>query len=113
FVVGAIATPALARRFAPAYLMGVGLALSSIGYWMVAGFGASTSFADFALATVVFAIGVAPVFTLTTDLIIGSAPPERAGAASALSETSAEFGGALGIAVFGSIGVAVYRAVMP
>ena len=113
FVVGAIATPALARRVAPAYLMCVGLALSAVGYWMVTGFGASTRFVDFALATVVFSIGVAPVFTLTTDLIIGSAPPERAGAASALSETSAEFGGALGIAVFGSIGVAVYRALMP
>jgi DHA2 family multidrug resistance protein-like MFS transporter len=55
---------------------------------------------------------VAPVFTLTTDLILGSAPPERAGAASAISETSAELGGALGIALFGSVGVAVYRAVL-
>jgi DHA2 family multidrug resistance protein-like MFS transporter len=52
------------------------------------------------------------VFTLTTDLIVGSAPPERAGAASAISETGAEFGGALGIAIFGSIGIAVYRRVL-
>ena len=44
--------------------------------------------------------------------VVGAAPPERAGAASAISETSAEFGGALGIAVFGSIGVAVYRGAM-
>jgi len=47
---------------------------------------------------------------VTTDLIIASAPPEQAGAAAAVSETSAEFGGALGIAVFGTIGIAVYRA---
>jgi DHA2 family multidrug resistance protein-like MFS transporter len=58
---------------------------------------------------VVFALGSAPVFTMTNDLIIGSAPPERAGAAAGISETSAEFNGALGIAVFGSIGVAIYR----
>ncbi|MGH7713372.1 MAG: MFS transporter, partial [Gemmatimonadaceae bacterium] len=45
----------------------------------------------------------------TTDLIVGSAPRERAGAAAAISETSAEFGGAMGIAMFGSIGIAVYR----
>jgi DHA2 family multidrug resistance protein-like MFS transporter len=50
------------------------------------------------------------LFTLTNDLIIGSAPPERAGAAAGISETSAEFGGALGIAIFGSIGLAIYRA---
>jgi DHA2 family multidrug resistance protein-like MFS transporter len=55
---------------------------------------------------------MAPVFTMTTDLIVGSAPPERAGAASAISETSAELGGALGIALFGSIGVAVYRTML-
>ena len=49
------------------------------------------------------------MFTLTTDLIVGAAPPERAGAASAISETGVEFGGALGIALLGSIGTAVYR----
>jgi DHA2 family multidrug resistance protein-like MFS transporter len=37
---------------------------------------------------------------------------ERAGAASAISETSSELGGALGIAIFGSIGTAVYRSLM-
>jgi MFS transporter, DHA2 family, multidrug resistance protein len=58
----------------------------------------------------VIALGLAPVFTATTDLVVSSAPPERAGAASGVSETGAELGGALGIAVLGSIGVAVYRA---
>jgi MFS transporter, DHA2 family, multidrug resistance protein len=52
------------------------------------------------------------VFTLATDVVIGSAPVERAGAAAAVSETSLEFGGALGIAVLGSIGAAVYRSTM-
>ena len=107
-----MATPRLARWIEPAFLMAGGLALSAVGYWMVTGFDAGTGFPMFALATFIFAVGVAPVFTLTTDLIIAAAPPERAGAASAISETSAEFGGALGIAVFGSIGVAVYRGVM-
>jgi DHA2 family multidrug resistance protein-like MFS transporter len=46
---------------------------------------------------------------LTNDLILGAAPPERAGAASAISETGAELGGALSIAVLGTIGTAVYR----
>jgi DHA2 family multidrug resistance protein-like MFS transporter len=44
--------------------------------------------------------------------IVGSAPVERAGAASAISETSSELGGALGIAILGSIGAAVYRGLM-
>jgi DHA2 family multidrug resistance protein-like MFS transporter len=59
--------------------------------------------------SVVFSIGLTPVVTLTTDLVLGAAPPERAGAASAISETSSELGGALGIAVLGSIVTAIYR----
>ena len=47
--------------------------------------------------------------TLSTDLVVGSAPPERAGMASGISETGAELGGALGIAILGSLGTAVYR----
>jgi MFS transporter, DHA2 family, multidrug resistance protein len=56
-----------------------------------------------------YPVTLAPVFTLSTDLVVGSAPPKRAGAASAISETNAEIGGALGIAILGSVGAAVYR----
>src|SRR5205807_8288742 len=55
---------------------------------------------------------LAPAFTLSTDLVIGSAPPERAGAAAALSETGSELGGALGIAILGTIGTGGYRSSM-
>jgi len=61
------------------------------------------------LGSIIISLGLAPVFSLTTDLIVGSAPPERAGAASGISETASELGGALGISVLGSIGVALYR----
>ena len=54
-------------------------------------------------------LGLAPVITLATELIVGSAPPEQAGAATGMSETSGELGGALGIALLGSLGTAVYR----
>ncbi|MEU0869238.1 hypothetical protein ABZ331_02450 [Nocardia brasiliensis] len=52
---------------------------------------------------------MAPVFGITTELIVGSAPPEQAGAASGVSETGAELGGALGISILGSISIALYR----
>ncbi|MGP3952014.1 hypothetical protein [Streptomyces sp. 7N604] len=47
---------------------------------------------------------------LGTELVLGTAPPERAGAASALLESGSELGGALGMALLGSIGNAVYHA---
>jgi DHA2 family multidrug resistance protein-like MFS transporter len=109
FIVGSMLTPPLVRRFRPAYVMAIGLAIAAPGFAVFTQVDASTGFAAYTLGSVLFSLGFAPAFTLTTDLIVGSAPPERAGAAAAISETSAEFGGALGIAVFGSIGVAVYR----
>lgn len=42
----------------------------------------------------VMTLGVGMVVLLATDVILATAPPERAGAAAALSETSNEFGGA-------------------
>ena len=60
-------------------------------------------------ASIVISLGLAPVITLATELIVGSAPPEQAGAATGMSETSGELGGALGIALLGSLGTAVYR----
>ena len=56
-----------------------------------------------------WASGGSAAATLTTGTIIGSAPPERAGAVAALAQTGAELGGALGIAVLGSLGTAIYR----
>jgi MFS transporter, DHA2 family, multidrug resistance protein len=62
-----------------------------------------------AAGSVIFSVALAPADTLATDLAVGAAPPQRAGAASAVTETSAESGGALGIAVLGVVGTAVYR----
>ena len=63
-------------------------------------------------ALTVFSFGFTPVASLTTDLVVTAAPPERAGAAAALSEMAFELGGALGIALLGSLGAAIYRARM-
>jgi DHA2 family multidrug resistance protein-like MFS transporter len=113
FVVGSLATPPLARRIRPVLLMSWGLVLSSLGYFLLTRLGASGSqLPMFAWATLILSLGASPLFTLTNDVIIGAAPPERAGAASGISETCAEFGGAVGIAIFGSIGVAIYRAML-
>jgi len=109
FVVGSQLAPRIAHRVSAAYLIGGGLALASAGLVVVTRVGVDGGLGPLVTASVIISLGLAPVFGLTTELIVGSAPPERAGAASGISETAAELGGALGIAVLGSIGVAVYR----
>jgi DHA2 family multidrug resistance protein-like MFS transporter len=84
--------------------------MAAAGLVLLTRVGGSADLAILVIASCVVSLGLAPVFTATTDLIVGSAPPERAGAASGISETGSELGGALGIAILGSIGVAIYRA---
>jgi DHA2 family multidrug resistance protein-like MFS transporter len=92
--------------------MAAGLVVAGLGFALFTQIDVASGVGMLIIASVVVALGLAPVFTLATDVVIGSAPVERAGAAAAISETSSEFGGALGIAVLGSIGAAVYRGTM-
>jgi DHA2 family multidrug resistance protein-like MFS transporter len=112
FVVGSLLAPPLARWLRPASVIAAGLALSAAGFAVLAVVDEASGLAVVVFATVVFSLGLAPAFTLTTDVVIGTAPPERAGSASAISETSSELGGALGIAILGSLGAALYRSAM-
>jgi DHA2 family multidrug resistance protein-like MFS transporter len=109
FVVGSNITPPLAQRIQPAHLMAGGLVFAAVGFAILTQLDSSSGFGTIVTGSVIFSLGTAPLFTVTNDLIIGSVPPERAGAAAGISETAAELGGALGIAAFGSIGVAIYR----
>ena len=102
--------PVVLRRVRPAYAAAASLATTAVGLAILTQVDIGSGLALPVLGSIVFALGLGPVFILTTDLIVGTAPAERAGAASAISETGAEFGGALGIAVLGSIGTAIYRA---
>lgn len=112
FIVGSMLVPVLARRVRPAYLIAGGLVFAAFGFGALTQIDGSSGLAPVVIGSVVYSLGISPVVILATDLIVGSAPVERAGAASAISETSSELGGALGIAVLGSIGTAVYRRIM-
>lgn len=104
-VVGSLVAPVIAGRFRPALVVAAGLAVSAAGFAVVvAGGGLGTLIAG---VTVAF-LGMAPVGALGLGLIVGAAPPERSGSASAMAECGGELGIALGIALLGSVGTAVY-----
>ncbi|MCT2592940.1 MFS transporter [Streptomyces sp. N2-109] len=109
-IVMSMLAPVAARRIRPGSVTGIGLALSAVGYLILT----LADPSDNGLAYVVIGFsfvytGIGPLMALSVSLIVGSAPDEKAGAASALQETSSEFGLALGIAALGSIGTTVYR----
>ncbi|MEU6070883.1 MULTISPECIES: MFS transporter [Streptomyces] len=94
------------------YVVAAGFAITAGGYAMLALVGPDSLWLALAAAGVL-ACGVVVVMSQLTDLAMGTAPVERAGTASSLLETGTEFGGALGMAVLGSIGTALYRHEIP
>jgi MFS transporter, DHA2 family, multidrug resistance protein len=110
FIVGSQLAPRVLHDVRPASVIAGGLAVAAVGLGVLTQVGVSDGLVPLIAGSVIISLGLAPVFGLTTELIVGSAPPEQAGAASGISETGAELGGALGIAIMGSVGVAIYRA---
>lgn len=112
FIAGSMLTPFVVARLGQKTTIVGGLCVAAVSFALLAWAGAQAGPIGIAVAVVIQSLGLAPVFTLANDVVVGAAPPERAGAAAAISETSSEFGGAVGIAIFGSIGTAIYRAAM-
>lgn len=108
-VAGCLAAPRLARRWWNGRIVTVGLVMAAIGLALLATSGSGTGPMSVVPATMVLGFGVSLVVTLSTDVILTLAPARKAGSASSLSETASELGGALGIAVLGSIALAIYR----
>ncbi|HEY1536983.1 MAG TPA: MFS transporter, partial [Polyangiaceae bacterium] len=109
FVAGSMLAPQLVKRFQAASVVAFGLFVSAIGTLLLTRVEANSALALVVCASLLLALGTSPAVTLSTDLILSSAPADRAGAASALSETSSELGGALGIAILGTVGGAIFR----
>ncbi|SDK07455.1 MFS transporter, DHA2 family, multidrug resistance protein [Lentzea albidocapillata subsp. violacea] len=75
--------------------------LASAGGLTIVGF--SAGYGAIAVALVMLGAGVGLALTLTTDAVVSAVPADKAGAASAVSETAYELGAALGIAVLGTV----------
>lgn len=105
----AVLSSALVQRFGYAVVFGAGAVVAAGGMFAFSRVSEDGGLPLAITAAAFIGAGIAPMMTLAADVVVGSAPTHRSGAASALSETSSELGAALGIAVLGSIGTAMYR----
>jgi DHA2 family multidrug resistance protein-like MFS transporter len=108
-ILGSLATPLLVKRVQQPLVMSGGFLVSAIGFVLMGRASAHGGFGLAVAGAAVFCFGLAPVTTLVVNVVLATAPPERAGAASGLSESTTELGGALGIAVLGTVASAVYQ----
>jgi EmrB/QacA subfamily drug resistance transporter len=106
-----IAAPMSARfveRLGPKRVMSTGLAIVGLGLALLSQVDGSTSYWVFAAFLVVAAMGMASTMAPATASIMSSLPLRKAGVGSAWNDTTRELGGALGVAVLGSIAGSAY-----
>ncbi|MFD1940960.1 MFS transporter [Paradevosia shaoguanensis] len=102
--------PILAQRMRPAPLIAGSLVVGALGALLITRADAASGVWPVVVGFMFFNAGCAPMVTLANGIVMSSVRPEKAGSAAGLSETCAEFGFALGIAILGSVGTAIYRA---
>ncbi|NMH98967.1 MFS transporter [Pseudonocardia acidicola] len=108
-VVAGLLAARLARRFPLRTLVPTGLLLAAAGYLLCTLLGTGSAAALLIAGSVLVGAGIGLSETLTNDAIMAAAPADRAGSASAVSETAYEIGAVLGTAVLGSALTAAYR----
>jgi DHA2 family multidrug resistance protein-like MFS transporter len=109
-IVAGLAVVPLVRRVSPRTVVAGGLLVSAAGYGAVLLGAHDDSPFALALAFVLLSLGIGAAETISNDVIISSVPADKAGAASAISETAYEIGAVLGTAVLGGILTAAYSA---
>jgi EmrB/QacA subfamily drug resistance transporter len=93
----------LVDRLGSKVVVASGLLIAAGGLLLTSRLTAGASYTDVVVALVVFSAGLALVMPPATESIMGSLPPAKAGVGSAVNDTTREIGGALGVAVLGSV----------
>jgi EmrB/QacA subfamily drug resistance transporter len=110
FTIGVVSQPAakLAARFGTKIVVAAGLLLMGVGFALMSTSSVHTGY-DFLLpVSVVIALGMGLAMAPATESIMGSLPREHAGVGSAVNDTTRSLGGALGVAVLGSVASSVF-----
>ncbi|HEV8295766.1 MAG TPA: MFS transporter [Acidimicrobiales bacterium] len=98
----------LVERFGTKYVVAGGMSLTTIGLLLLTGTSADSSYASLVWRMVITACGLALTMAPATESIMGSLPLAKAGVGSAVNDTTRQVGGAVGVAVIGSVFNSLY-----
>ncbi len=109
FVMSQLAVP-ISRRLSAKQAIAYGIGLASLGMLVMAlTLRVDTPYLVTVVGQLMLTIGMGAAVSPSTNVIMSSVPPDRAGVGSAVNDTTRELGGALGIAVLGAVMFASYR----
>jgi EmrB/QacA subfamily drug resistance transporter len=102
--VTAPASPLLARRIGPKLTAGAGLVAIAGGLWQIAAISTvTTTYGDVVPGMMLIGLGAGLLIPTATNSVVGSVPRGNAGVGSASNGVAFQVGGALGVAVIGSV----------
>ncbi|MEZ4503710.1 MAG: MFS transporter [Dehalococcoidia bacterium] len=102
-LIGAPSSPRLAERVGSKLVVAAGMTLTATGLFLMSRLTVDTSYLKLVIALVVMSIGMGFSMAPATESIMGSIPRAKAGVGSAMNDTTRQVGGALGVAVIGSV----------
>jgi len=109
--VSAAVSALIARFIGTKFTVGIGIAIAAIGFFYFASIASvDVSYSQFVVAMCVVALGIGFVMSPATNSIMGSIPVDQSGVGSALNNTTRQIGGALGVAVLGTLLNSTYLA---
>ena len=108
-LVVAPSAPRFVERVGTKVVMGGGLVLASSGLALMSQVPVAHGYAHLIVALGLMSGGMGLVMAPATESIMGSLPPSKAGVGSAMNDTTRQMGGALGVAIIGSVMASSYR----
>jgi EmrB/QacA subfamily drug resistance transporter len=99
----------LVERLGTKLVLGTGLLVVALALALQTTLDTGSSTLHVVLVTIVLAVGMANVMAPATESIMGSLPRAKAGVGSAVNDTTRQMGGAIGVALIGSLLASVYR----
>ena len=101
--------PRLVRRWGTKWVVVLGLLIAAVAMLCYASDMIMSSFVGGCAVRFLFGVGLGLTSAPATESIMGSLPPSRAGVGSAINDTTRQTGGALGVAIIGSVFLAAYH----
>ncbi|BBX72608.1 MFS transporter [Mycobacterium shinjukuense] len=108
--VGSVLGPRLVEKIGSTTVVAGGLAIFAMGLSWASTADAGTPYLQIAMQMLLLGGGLGFTFSPATEAIMGSLGADQAGVGSAVNDTTRELGGALGVAIVGSVFASVYAA---
>jgi predicted MFS family arabinose efflux permease len=100
----------LTGRFGNKVLVSTGMTIVALGLWFMGTLTVASGYGHVLIALLILGLGMGTAMVPATESIMGSLPLAKAGVGSAMNDTTRQVGGALGVAILGSIFSSAYGA---